>query len=163
MKNFYFYANTPPKSLEVLLFTRVWAWLGVAQTLHQHYTNTPPLGIGWGVGGEMVGSLCNTPPTESPVYKGLPRVLGGVLGCLKPYDDKSWVRVVQTFSRESWTLPVIKSGFTPTKVRLYTAVSPSSLSTKMKKRPLHHAEAPSLNLVILSIWCLYYSTTFPTT
>ena len=44
---------------------------------------------GWGVGGVLVGSLSNTPPAESPVYKGLPRVLGGVWGCLEPYDDKS--------------------------------------------------------------------------
>lgn len=116
----------------------------------------------WGVGGVLVGcwwGVRTTPHLRNPqcirVFQEM-LVRWWVFYCKtffflhyltpKSYYDILSERVVQT-----WTLPVIKSGFTPTKVPLYTAVSPSPLSTKMKKRPLHHAEAPSLNLVYLSI------------
>jgi hypothetical protein len=134
------------ESLCLLEFEQGWVFANTQPTLHQHPTQWVSVSAvasilacwsvstcRWGVGGVLVGSLSNTPPTESPVYKGLPRVLGWVLGVLlqnflflhyltpKSYYDILSERVVQTrkFSREFSTLPVIKSGFTPSKPPLY--------------------------------------------
>ena len=82
------------ESLCLLGFELGWVFANTTPTLHQHPTQWVSVSAvasilacwsvstcRWGVGGVLVGSLSNTPPTESPVYKGYSKRcwLGG--GC----------------------------------------------------------------------------------
>ena len=68
--------------------------------------------LGWGVGGVLVGCLQTPHHAETPVYKGAPKVLGGVWGVLRLSNVRLQVSQtpLMTFSASAYDFLSVRYG-----------------------------------------------------